>query len=708
MGRSRPETRAGGCGTEVETLSGHIVTRDEPRPAPREDARPVEGTTLRFVPGLDGLRGVAVLAVMGFHAGLGAVNGGLLGVDMFFVLSGFLVTSLLLAEHARTGTIKLLAFWARRARRLLPALLVLLIGIGAYARWVGGGVPPAQLRGDALFTLVYSANWHFIASGQNYFVRFGALSPLLHTWSLAVEEQFYLVWPLVALVVLRRFGRRGVGWAAGIIGAASAAVCAGLFLGGASIDRLYYGTDTRAQSIMVGALLAVLVPLTERPARPSQADPPTPPGSGPAWWHPTRRRAVAALGLIGACALLWALHAVQGDGPLLYEGGFLVVALCTAAVIASTVELPRAALTRALCLRPLRYTGRISYGLYLYHWPLFLVLDGTRTGLTGAPLLGVRVGATFGLAALSYRFVEQPVRTWGRSGSRRRAPLAWAGLSAAVVGLTVAALLAATVTPGEAVLPVGSRPPAHFVGPAGVDAAHPEHALLLGDSLALTLGTGLGEQSRDWGITLTNKSAIGCDLDPDTTVNVMGTVSPAAGGCPDWRASWTQLVGRERPDVVAVLLGRWECLDRLFDGHWTHVGEPAFDRHLVAELGQVIDIGSAHGAKVALLTLPYIAQTTEQPDGSPWDMNLPSRTNAYNADVRRAVADHPRQATVIDLNKLLDPQGHYTSYLHGVRVRTFDDEHISTAGGQLLRGALLPLLVDLGLPSYRANPPRVS
>lgn len=267
----------------------------------------------------------------------------------------------------------------------------------------------------------------------------------------------------------------------------------------------------------------------------------------------------------------------------------------------------------------------------------------------------------------------------------------------------VAGLLAATVTPGEAVLPIGSRPPAHFVGPGGVDAVHPEHALLLGDSIALTLGIGLGQHARAWGITLDNKSAIGCDLDPATTVNVMGTVSPAAGGCPDWRPYWSGLVGRERPDVVVVLLGRWESLDRLYGGRWTHVGEAAFDRHLVAELGQVIDIGSAHGAKVAMLTLPYIAQTTEQPDGSPWDMNLPSRTNAYNADVRRAVAEHPHQASVIDLNKLLDPQGHYTSYIHGVRVRSFDDEHISTAGGQLLRSALLPELVDLGLPAYRAN-----
>jgi hypothetical protein len=226
---------------------------------------------------------------------------------------------------------------------------------------------------------------------------------------------------------------------------------------------------------------------------------------------------------------------------------------------------------------------------------------------------------------------------------------------------------------------------------------------LVGDSLGLTLGLGLSDKAREWGITITNKSTIGCDLDPGTTVNIMGTVGPTADGCPDWRASWAGLVGRERPDVVAVLLGRWECLERLYDGRWTHVGEPDFDRHLVAELGQVIDIGSAHGATVAMLTLPYIAQTTEQPDGSPWDMNLPSRTNAYNADVRRAVAEHPHQASVINLNQLLDPQGHYTSYIHGVRVRSFDDEHISTAGGELLRSALLPELVELGLHSYRAN-----
>ncbi len=696
-----------------------------PEPEPERDQAPAgpghasstrsERVAVRFVPGLDGLRGVAVLAVLAFHAGLGWATGGLLGVDVFFVLSGFLVTSLLLAEHSGSGTIGLARFWGRRARRLLPALFVLLLGVCAYAIWVGGGIPPSQLRGDALSTLAYFANWHFIATGQNYFVRFGAPSPLLHTWSLAVEEQFYLVWPVVALVVLRRFGRRGIGWAAGFLGAASAAACAALYLAGASVNRLYFGTDTRSQAIMVGALLAVLVPLSgERApsARTGSArqDPGGTRSERRRWarGRPARDRLVSVLGLAGAAGLAVALHTVRGSGALLYEGGFLVVGLCTAAVVALAVEQPRALLARALGWRPLRYVGRISYGLYLFHWPIFLVLDGTRTGLSGILLLSVRLAATFAAAGLSFRFIEQPVRSWrpatGRPDARRWRSFVPLGAGVAAALAVTVALVAATVTPGvSARLPVGSRPPSGFVGPGGVDAAHPEHALLIGDSMALTLGIGLGENARAWGIALDNKGAVGCDLDPQTTVDVMGTVSPAAGGCPHWRADWSRLVARTNPDVVAVLLGRWECLDRIYQGRWTHVGERAFDRHLQAELGQIIDIGSSRGAKVVMLTLPYIAQTTEQPNGAPWDMNLPSRTVAYNNDVRRAVAEHPHQATVLDLNKLLGPGGRYTSFVDGVRVRSLDNEHISKAGGELLRGTVLPSLVGLGLEHYRAS-----
>jgi hypothetical protein len=466
---------------------------------------------------------------------------------------------------------------------------------------------------------------------------------------------------------------------------------------------------------MIGALLAVLVPLSaDRRARAGVRAG----GEGAAleaegaggidrWTGHRSLRLIGAAGLVGAGVLAYCLHAVQGSGAFLYEGGFLIVGLSTASLITLVVRRPDHALSRALSWRPLRYAGRISYGLYLYHWPLFLVLDEGRTGLSGVSLLLLRVAVTFAAADLSYRFIERPIRSRRAlrvdPGDNRRRVLVPVGVAGATVALVVL-LLVATATPGTpALLPTTGRPPAHFVGPGGADAGHPEHALLLGDSMALTLGEGLGRDAKAWGMTVANQGAVGCDLDPTTTVNVMGSVTIAAQGCPHWRQAWASLVARTNPDVVVVLLGRWETIDRLYDGRWTSVGSPAFDRHLRAELGQLIDIVSAHGAKVAFLTLPFIAQTTEQPDGSPWDMNLPSRTDAYNADVRAAVAAHPHQAVVLDLNQMLDPAGRYTSDVDGVRVRSYDDEHISLAGGELLRGELLPSLVQLGAAHYEAR-----
>jgi peptidoglycan/LPS O-acetylase OafA/YrhL len=659
-----------------------------------------KASLLRNVPGLDGLRGVAVLAVMAFHAGVATAGGGLLGVDVFFVLSGFLVTCLLLAEYQRNRTIRLRSFWARRARRLLPALFVLLAGIIAYARWGSSGISPVQLKGDALATLFYGANWHYIATGQNYFVKYGAPSPLLHTWSLGVEEQFYLAWPLIALVVLRRFGTAGLRWAAGLLAAASAATCASLYLAGTSVDSLYYSTDTRAQSLMVGALLAVLIPTAWR-----QEGAATPVGSS----HRTRWAVtLGGAGYLGAGVLLYSLHAAHGDGPFLYEGGFLVVAGATTLLVAVTVVRPPSVLNRALSMRPLRYTGRISYGLYLYHWPLFLVLNGARTGLGGYALTAVRFGATVAVAAVSYHLIENPVRTgrWPANvnlGHFRKGSMAWLSLLTASL-ILIGVLVEFGVPTGTQRIAVAaaSTPPPAYAAPGGASSVN-LHSLLIGDSLALTLGEGLSRDAEAWGVSVDNQGTIGCDLDPQTVVNVMGTVSQTAQGCPHWRATWAQIVARTDPDVVVLLLGRWESLDRKYDGQWTHVGESEFDQHLQGELTEVINICAARGAKVVLLTLPYIAQTTEQPDGSPWDMNLPTRTDAYNSDVRAVVAREPTKASVIDLNSLLDPGGRYVSSIDGIRVRDADGEHLSFAGGEWLRPYLLPRLAGLGTAHFRAR-----
>ena len=226
-------------------------------PQPDPDA-PHEDPSLSYIPALDGIRALAVLGVMAFHSGIPFLPAGFLGVDTFFVLSGFLITSLLIGEWRRRTTIRLGAFWARRARRLLPALLLVLLFVACYAAFVVPRGTYPDLRLDALSTLFYVANWHYILIGSNYFVQTGPVSLLTHTWSLAIEEQFYLVWPLVVLGVMHFTRSLRVLLAVCVVGAlASAAEMALLYHPGMNLTRLYYGTDTHAQCMLVGASLAV-------------------------------------------------------------------------------------------------------------------------------------------------------------------------------------------------------------------------------------------------------------------------------------------------------------------------------------------------------------------------------------------------------------------------------------------------------------------
>ncbi len=687
-----------------------------PGPAPPGDPdllAEAGGTTRRsgpHVPGLDGIRAIAVLGVLAFHGGVSWAGGGLLGVDIFFVLSGFLITSLLVGEWASSGKIRFRRFYERRARRLLPALFLTMLVVAAYAHWFALPSTLTTLRGDALATLAYVANWRFVLTGQNYFVRFGPPSPLLHTWSLAVEEQFYLVWPALALFVLRRRGRRGLALVAavGIVG--SAVVTTLLFHHGVSVTRLYYGTDTRVQEVMVGALLAVAIPRIARRFRAvgtdggpgadlkddADADPESVPGPRSPDW------VIAVIGATGAVALLWALHAVSGARPFLYNGGFLLVAASTAAVILLVVVRPRHWLSRGLSFGVLGYIGRISYGLYLYHYPMFLMIDGQHTGLGGAGLLAVRLAATGAAAIASYHLVEMPVRN-------RRALPGWHLAAAIPVALivVVTALFLTTVPPPPQVVPKAPKKVGVFSVPAslppGVTPGHRVQILLLGDSLAYTLGGGLGVQAGSWGASLVNQGIVGCDLDPTSIVNIEGSITQAAQGCADWPQHWQQQIDRLDPDVVALLLGRWEVSDRIVDGTWTRIGRPAWDDRYAAELAQAIRILSSRGARVVVFTLPYITQTTEAPDGTPWDINQPRRTDQYNAVVRRTVARFPQVASVVDLNRLLDPNGTYASTIDGVPVRDDDNEHISLYGGMLLRPKILPDLVQAGLPHLRAR-----
>jgi peptidoglycan/LPS O-acetylase OafA/YrhL/CubicO group peptidase (beta-lactamase class C family) len=380
-----------------------------------------------YLPGLDGLRALAVIGVLIYHAGIG-MAGGFLGVESFFVLSGFLITALLLAEWREHGRIDLRRFLRRRAWRLLPALLLVLIGTMLIALFL----PPSEtsgLREDIVAALAYVMNWRLVLSEQSYFDATARPSLVQHLWSLAIEEQFYLLWPLIFLVGITVLRRRGL-LVLVIVGAfASLMLMAQLYEPGSDPSRIYYGTDTRAGAILFGAALALVWSPWRWMKRTENQELRT--TSGPA--AQASQHAVLGsrflalmleiLGIFALLGLLVSYSVLNESHPWLYPGGFIITSLATALVIAASTHPQARLVPKLLGLAPLRWIGERSYGIYLWHWPIFMV---TRPQIDvpfdGWLLHVARIGAAVGLAALSYRFVEQPIRRHGLAGLWRGQP----------------------------------------------------------------------------------------------------------------------------------------------------------------------------------------------------------------------------------------------------------------------------------------------
>ena len=610
---------------------------------------------------------------MAFHSGLPFIPGGFLGVDAFFVLSGFLITTLLVREWQRLGTIRLRAFWARRARRLLPALLLVVVFVVCWTEFaVPAGTYPT-LRSDALATLFYVANWHFIAAGSNYFVQTGAVSPLTHTWSLAVEEQFYIVWPLVVLGVLRLFRRLGPLLVVALVGiVASATEMADLYRHGDNLTRLYYGTDTHAQSLLVGVALAVVLVKSGR-RRPPETD-----AADAGWgWEPTTRKVQALVAALGGAGLLldaalW--WRTSYDSSFLWQGGFLLADIGTAAVLLSAVSLPSGVLARALSTLPLRYVGRISYGMYLWHFPLFLWVDEARTGLPMYPLFGVRLAITLLVATASFVLVEQPIRR----GDLVRHWRAWIGTPVAVGGV-VAFVVFVTAGTGIAAPAVPTS-----VGAKGIQSgANSRVVMVVGDSTALTLGIGLSIDAGAYHATVVDKGILGCGVAEVSEVASQNEAQPtrAASACnpaspvsKQWPALWKKWVARYRPSVVAILAGRWEVYDVLWHGKWTNIKHRSFARYVRTQLERAVEIASSRGAHVDLLTAPCYSTGTSLATG-PDPSDSPRRLAVYNDIVRGVAAADASKATLVKLNSLVCPGGHYRQVIGGVTVRAPDGVH---------------------------------
>ncbi len=622
-----------------------------------------------YWPSLDGVRAVAIAAVLAYH--LGHLGGGWLGVDMFFVLSGFLITGQLLAAHSRPTGAALRAFWGRRARRLLPAVLVLVVALALYA-WVGGpGVVPAQLRQPALATLAYVANWQQVAADHSYFQAFAAPDPLVHTWSLAIEEQFYLCWPLLLLLLVRVSRgrlRSLVAATTGLAVASAAWAVAAAQLWGA--NRAYLGTDTRAWELLLGAVVAMVL----RDAGPVR-----------------RPRAWSAASLVATVGVAAGVAAASGTPPWVWDGGMVAIACGVAVVVAAAVRVPSGPVARALALPPVRWVGWISYSLYLWHWPVIVLMTPATTGLAGAPLLACRLALSLAAATASFYLVEQPLRRadWARWWRRALVPTAVAGAVGTVFVATVAPVAATTAKVATPSAPASLAGLAGQVAPVlpiarTVSAAEPVRFWLFGDSVLNDAAPG---------VTAALQATGDAKVVADTTFPGWSFAHD-----PQWRSQWQQVIATDHPEVA---LGTWSWDDQLAES------DP---RGYVAFLRQAMRVILTPGNGVDLLVLvqfPQAGPPASAYDGAPapggtaaWSAATRAQ-RSWDAAARTVAASFPGRAIYLPTDRLFDPGGRYLAWFKTpagawLRARKIDNTHFCPYGaasfGAYLTTLLSPML----------------
>ncbi|MGI8756684.1 MAG: acyltransferase family protein, partial [Acidimicrobiales bacterium] len=668
-------------GTPVRRPAAVGAVPAVPRTRAAAPSSPPLAGPLTHQPGIDGLRGLAVVVVMAYHFRPDWLPGGFLGVDTFMVLSGFLITRLLLAERERTGRIGLRQFWGRRARRLLPALFLVLAGVAAISTAWLPGFQLRGLRGDAWATITYVANWHLVATGQSYVSVVGTPSPLRHMWSLAIEEQYYVVWPVVALACLslRRHGRKLLA-AACVLGATASAIAMIVTYQRADPSRAYYGTDTRAQTLLVGAGLAIALHGRRVPAV--------------RWLS-----GLAMVALVGQ-AVMWAT-ANPADGWL-YHGGFLLYALTTALLVA--VTLGTGLLARPFSWAPARAIGRVSYGLYLWHWPAVVFLTPVRTGFDGLALLVLRTAVTAAAAVASYLVVEQPIRRrrWPTPVVRTLGPasaLALAGAFAVLalhsaplpVYLRTGSPASATSGVAEIVRPkpnVTSPPAPALVGVA--PAVLPEVAVIEGDSVAASLKDSLAAELARRGVLTVKSTVIGCGmitgspLDPDGNPYRFG---PACSG--EIPGHQLEDVARYQPDLV-LWLSSWEARSREINGVKAELGTPTGDKAILDLMRDAVRRLTLRGARVIVVTLPVPYDTATVIHAPSFIEGVPE----MNALLRRLAAADPTHVGLVDLGLIACGRGPSCPHVrNGIELRS-DGLHYREVGSALVAPPLADALLD--------------
>ena len=570
------------------------------------------GTHLQHVPALDGLRGIAVAAVVAFHVGW--LRGGWLGVDLFFVLSGYLISRLLFVEHAARGRIDLRHFWSRRARRLLPALLCVIAVVAIAERVRGRLTGPTGGRWDVVGALTYTSNWVRLRGGAGYWSQFGPPSLLEHFWSLAIEEQFYLAWPLIMLGLtrLRRSTATLVLLIATIAGAAWALV---LFNRTLDASRVYMGTDSRAVALLAGATIASL-----------------------AEWRSHWLRAFTWLAPAGLVTLLFAMATMRGTKLFTYRGGLLGCTLA-ATVLVAGVAAGGGWLGRLLAMKPLRWLGNRSYGIYLWHWPILVGIGVAGHSQKPAARIVLGVVASLLVAEASYRFVEMPIRRRGLTLFRWRptTPLLGLGLTAAAIvaialpvlapkRVIAAALPPSTTAPSTVASTTTSTTAASVVSSASTTTSttaapttttsgvtrpvgRAARVLVLGDSVGLFLGERMIVDQAALGVEAHNASIAGCPPSYAPLKRRSGADSVPLvfdPGCAEWVNGYPALVADIHPDVSYVVFGA-SLLDQneIAPGVWSRPCEAAFDGWYRDTLTKMSAELSADGGSVVLVSQAY-------------------------------------------------------------------------------------------------------
>ena len=705
---ARPAVAAASPGLSLEaSLAPGPATapqRDGAAP-PRGPAVAADGAST-YRPFLDGLRAVAILGVLVYHLDRDWLPGGYLGVDVFFVLSGYLITMLLLAEHRQGGRINLPAFWSRRIRRLLPALLVMLVVTAVLIDLSGDPLAQGQARGDLLSTLFYVANWQFISTGQSYFAQFVAVSPDRHTWSLAIEEQFYLVWPLVVALDLARFRTRTLAGVAATVALASALWMIVLF-DPADPSRAYFGTDSRIFEILIGTLLAIGLagPLRDRIL-----------GVG-------RRVASPALVvLIGAFLLL------ADDNGFYYHGGAVLVCLSAAALVAGLEA--GSPVGRLLSVRPMVLIGLASYGMYLWHFPIITFVNQWigPTSLPGEALIAVSL--TLAATLASYVIVETPIRRRGMlfglkltpSRLARVVPVASASVALVIVASTVngvqnpnwdatANATAVTITtpipavatptapartsgPSSGASPSPGVPASPTALPTATPIGGPGWTVgVVGDSVMVSLSAALQQELARRGWRLVAAAEASCPIGYEQLYLTDGT---ALKPCSDVRTLHDQLIAT-KPDVIV-----WHDLQsslarRSSTGALLQPGTPGWKSALLAEWNLVLNRFLDGGAQVVVVLPPLRSQQVAGCAGvaSPvrcreiqsQDANIRDATREFVAGLNGRSGVH-----LLEFDSLLCPGGYpCPGLVDGVQLRYpgYDQTHFTTAGAEWFAPRLL-------------------